>query len=165
MNRLRFLSLTGLLGFAAFMLSACASLGMNYEKPKVAVTSIKMKEPQGLSQRFGIGLNISNPNAVALPIKGMSYALRVNGYELVQGVTNNIGELAAFGETKVELDAATDLVSALRLANDFLKGGNSQETRYTFEAKISVSGLPRPLVVEQTGVVPFLGQGESLKLQ
>lgn len=149
---------------ALFILMAtlgCAHLGLNYDKPKVAVNSLRVLEPQGLNQRFHIGLTLSNPNAVALPIEGMSYSLKVNGFELLQGVTNEIPKIAAFDETEIGLEASTDLVGALRFLNDFVGNRDRRQLAYNFEAKIKVAGLGQSFVVAREGQLPFINQRDG----
>src|SRR5690554_3170236 len=92
-------------------MTACAGLlSTQYDPPEVQVVSLQMLEPQGLQQRFRVGLVFLNPNASALPVKGLSYSLALNGYDLLQGVSGDIPTLSPYSETLVELELSTDLV-------------------------------------------------------
>ena len=103
-----------LLAFVCVMVGACAHLGAGLEPPKVRVDSLRILEARGLSQRFMVGLRVINPNDRALPVKGLSYTLALNGIDLIEGVTGKVPTLEPFSETLVEVEASTDLVAALR---------------------------------------------------
>src|SRR5690606_6768716 len=101
---------------AAMLLQAC-SLLPQLEEPSITVDSVKLLESTGLSQRFQIGLSLTNPNSVALPIRGMSYTLSLNGYDLVKGVSADVPRLEAYAQTPVVVEGSADMFEALRLLN------------------------------------------------
>lgn len=137
------------------LLTACASLGVGMESPRVKLTSIDLLETQTLSQRFRIGLTLTNPNAVALPIRGMTYSLALAGVEVVQGVTGNVPEIPAYSEIELNLEATADLVGALRLLNQLVNAESEEPMDYRLSAKIDVAGIGRTVRVEETGRVPL----------
>lgn len=140
------------------MVGACAHFGAGLEPPKIRVDSIRILEAQGLSQRFSIGLRVINPNDRALPVKGMSYSLSLNGYDLLDGVTGKVPTLEPFSDTLVEVEATTDLVGALRLLNDLMQRADMQHLTYALTADVSVQGWLGKIKVEETGEVPLLGK-------
>ena len=146
-----------LLAFVCVMVGACAHLGAGLESPKVRVESLQVLEPRGLSQRFLVGLRVINPNDRALPVKGLSYTLALNGYDLLEGVTATVPTLEPFSETLVEVEAATDLVAALRLLNNLTRPDAVDNVTYALTAKVSVQGWPGRLTVKETGEVPLFG--------
>jgi len=62
-------------------------MGPRLEPPKLVLTSIEVGAIQGLSQEFIIGVSVANPNAKALALRGVSYSLALNSFELIQGVS------------------------------------------------------------------------------
>jgi LEA14-like dessication related protein len=146
-----------LLVFVCVMVSACAHLGAGLESPKVRVDSLQLLEPRGISQRFLIGLRVINPNDRALPVRGLSYTLALNGYDLLEGVSGRVPVLEPFSETLIQVEAATDLVAALRLLNNLAQPDAGQNISYALTAKISVQGLPGRLTVKEAGDVPLFG--------
>jgi LEA14-like dessication related protein len=140
------------------MVSACAHFGAGLEPPKIRVDSIQVLEAQGLNQRFRVGLRVINPNDRALPIKGLSYSLSLNGYGLLDGVTSRVPTLEPFSETSVEVEATTDLVAALRLLNEFVQRPDMQHLTYALTAKVSIQGWLGKITVEESGEVPLLGK-------
>lgn len=146
-----------LLAFVCVMVSACAHLGAGLEPPKVRVDSLQMLESRGISQRFLVGLRVINPNDRALPVKGLSYTLALNGYDLLEGVSGKVPVLEPFSETLVQVEAATDLVAALRLLNNLAQPDGGQNITYALTAKVNVQGWPGRLTVKETGEVPLFG--------
>lgn len=153
--------LSVLLAFVCVMVSACAHLGAGLEAPKVRVDSLQMLESRGVSQRFLVGLRVINPNDRALPVKGLSYTLALNGFDLLEGVTGKVPVLEPFSETLVEVEAATDLVAALRLLNNLTRPDAAQNITYALTAKVSVQGWPSRLTVKESGEVPLFSAGTS----
>ncbi|WP_187407855.1 LEA type 2 family protein [Saccharophagus sp. K07] len=151
------LALSVLLAFVCAMVGGCAHLNGNIESPKVRVDSLRLLEPQGLNQRFLVGLRVINPNDRALSVKGLSYALALNGFNLLEGVSGKIPTLEPFSETLVEIEASTDLVGALRLLNNLTQPNAAENISYALTAKLSLQGWPTRLTVQETGLVPLKG--------
>src|SRR5688572_27978749 len=143
------------------MVGACAHLGAKLEEPKIRVDSIELLESRGLNQRFRIGLRVINPNDRVLPVKGLSYSLSLNGYYLLDGVTNKVPTLEPYSETLVEVETATDLVGALRFLNDLVQNSNLEHLTYNLTADVSVQGWLGKITVEETGEVPLLGKATA----
>jgi LEA14-like dessication related protein len=149
-----------LLLIAALLLNGCAALNPKVEAPGINITSLELLETQGLSQRFKIGLLVTNPNASALPVSGMSYTLSLNGYDLIKGVSNKIPKLPAYSETPITLEASTDMFNALRLLNSLVN--KPQETLdYAFAAKFDVGSLRPPMHVKRDGKIELQNLGAA----
>lgn len=140
------------------MVGGCAHLGAKLEEPRIRVESIQVLESRGLSQRFRVGLRVINPNDRVLPVKGLSYSLSLNGYDMLDGVTNRVPTLEPFSETLVEVETATDLVGALRFLNDLVQNSDLQHLTYTLTADVSVQGWMGKITVKESGEVPLLGK-------
>ncbi len=139
------------------LLSAgCAMVRTSMEPPNVVLESLELLSAEGLSQRFNIGLRLSNPNDRPLKINGISYTLAISGHQLVSGVGNDIPEVAAFSEVVFEVQASTNMFAALALINKLLRTETSGALDYKLQADISVAGLPRKLSVVESGTVPQL---------
>jgi len=134
----------------------CAWLNPNFESPQVTLESLELLEQRGLSQRFRIGLRLLNPNSRTLSVNGMSYTLSLNGFKLISGVSNRIPDLLAYGETRVFLQAGTDLFEALRLLRSLT--AQSQDPlhyslHYQLNAKLDLKGLAPTLNIRRMGTV------------
>jgi len=139
----------------AFGLTACSTLKTitDFEEPKVKVVSLKALPAEGMQQRFAIGLTITNPNQVPLNIDGMSYSLKLAGFDLLSGVSNNIPEIKAFSETPVEIEASVSLVAGLRFLASLAKNPDKPLT-YELAAKLSTASLwGLPIKVSESGTI------------
>lgn len=144
---LRFL----ILACGVLLLQACTVLP-RLEEPGVTVNSVKLLDPTGLSQRFQIGLSLTNPNGVALPVRGMSYTLSLNGYDLIKGVRADIPRLEAYSETPVVVEGSADLLEALRLLNALMRE-TAPTLEYRLTAKLDVQGWRPDVNISRTGIV------------
>lgn len=141
-------------------LTSCAILSPSIEAPKVTLETLEMLPPTGMSQRFDIGLRMSNPNDRPIKINGIAYTLALNGYKLVDGVGNNVPEVAAFSEVSFTVQASTNLFEAVRFINSFLAGDGAEQLDYRLKADLAIAGLPMRVSVEEAGKVPLLGAAE-----
>lgn len=139
--------------FAALTLSACATF--NLQPPQLTLLEIAPVSAgtRGLDLSFNIRLRVANPNAIPLPIKGMSYTLALNGADVLQGVSNNIPRIAAYGSEEVTLTIGTNLLSAPKFLLGLLRKPN-QEIRYELQSKIDLDGPFPTFNVVETGLVP-----------
>lgn len=135
------------LGLYLLLLQGCATLRL--EPPHIAVVNIKPVAGNGLGLAFDVQLKVVNPNGVALPIKGMSYQLALNGIEVLQGATAEIPSIPAYGERQFSVPVSASLLAApkllLQLANQ-----SAPTLDYEFSARIDLQGfLPSQYVVEK----------------
>lgn len=137
---------------ALALAQGCSTFTPNLEEPTVKLDSLQLAESTGLSQRFKIGLLLTNPNAVSLPVKGMSYTLSLNGFDLLSGANNQIPTLEAYSETPISIDASSDLVAAIRLINS-LANRPQNNLNYEFAAKIDLQGFRLPINIKRDGTI------------
>ena len=140
-------------------LSGCGAIknATNYEDPTVKLVSVKALPADGAQQRFAIGLSVTNPNRVPLDIAGMSYTLKLSGYDLASGVAKDVPTIEAFSETPVEIEASIGLVAGLRLLSEVMK--NPEEPiAYELVARITTdSWVSLPIRIVEKGTID-LGQ-------
>lgn len=135
------------------LLSGCAHLGLKLEQPQVKVVSLKVLPAEGMEQRFGIGLRITNPNGIGINLVGMSYSLRLQGYDLLSGVANDIPEIPAYSEVPLEIIANVDLFNGLRFIQSLLEKPTDQLS-YELVAKLELESslLPAIRIVERGSI-------------
>lgn len=148
----------GLMWVLVLLVSGCAWLKPDIQTPKVTLDSLEMLPVSGLNQRFKIGLRLSNPNDRSLKFNGISYTVVLNGYQLIDGVGNDIPEVEAFSEVLFYVQASTNMLETLRFINNFMGGKASGDLNYRLRGDISVAGLPRRLSVEESGTVPLFSE-------
>lgn len=143
-------------------LSGCASLGVNFEDPQVKVVSLKALPSENLEQRFIIGLRILNPNATALNLVGMSYSLRLQGFDLLSGVKNDIPPIPAYSEVPVEVEASINVINGLRFFSSLLSQPEAP-LNYELVAKLDVGSKLLPAVrVIESGQIDLKKSNHSL---
>ena len=148
MNNLRRLLL-----FALFLLlSGCALIQPRFETPIVSLTSFQLLPSENMAPRFEIGLHIINPNQIPLPLKGMSYSVKLEGHQLLNGVTTDLPHIQGYGEGEVVLEATADLFSGLRLLNDLMSKPRETFT-YELRAKLDMGSLLPIIHIKETGEI------------
>jgi LEA14-like dessication related protein len=106
---------------------------------------------EGMTPRFALGLRVVNPNSTPLPLRGMSYNVEFEGYQVITGVAGNLATVPAYGESLIEVQAGVDLISGLRLFNDLLQDPQRDRFRYNLRARLDTGGISRFLVLEESG--------------
>jgi LEA14-like dessication related protein len=135
-----------------FLLSACTTLTSQYEQPQLSITSFTLlPSNQGLTPQFKVGLRIVNPNRQALPLKGMSYSIEVNGYRILTGAEPKLPAIKGFETETITVIATPDLLGSARLIKHVLSNKNNQTLSYLFKAKIDVGTLMPYITIEEKG--------------
>lgn len=140
------------------VLSGCATFSSPIDAPSVKLISVQLLPSDNLEQRLAIGLRVTNPNPVALKLIGMRYSLRLDGYNLISGVSNDVPAIASYADTSVEIIATVDWLSGLRLLQSFMSKPNSAVS-YEFDAKLDPGYLLPAFHVTERGIVD-LAQAE-----
>jgi len=136
--------------FAVLLLTGCASLQPGFETPTVRVASFRAIPGSGVVPNFEIGLQVINPNARALPLRGVSYAVAIEGRELLTGVGSDLPVVPGYGEGEVTLTAVPNLLQSLSFFNDLLNRPRDR-FRYELSAKLDVGGLLPAIRIADTG--------------
>lgn len=111
---MRYLLLQLSLGLlCAFLLSGCAGLTRTWKAPEVALSSLRVKDLGLARQTFIVTLAVRNPNDRTLPIKAMTYRLKLEGNELAEGASRLDRQIPAFGEAMVDAEVAGSLLGLL----------------------------------------------------
>lgn len=142
--------------FVLAVLSACATIPLDFVEPKVTVISFKALNKGILAPEFEIVLRVSNPNRVPLDIDGIAYTVTIDGHELMSGVANELPVIAAYGEGDVKLLATADMLSGFKLLTSLMNQGRDQ-IDYAFNAKLDVGAFRPSILVTKKGKFSFAG--------
>lgn len=155
-------SAIGLVSIA--LLSACATFSPYDEAPAVTVTSFGMA-PAGTSSGpvFRVGLRVTNPNRIELPLVGMSYRVDLQGQRLLTGAASDLPIVPAYGSAEFSVDLSPDLLGGLRLIGD-LMANPSNTFDYRFAARLDVGGWLPNIRVEEAGQLSGLNAGTADRL-
>lgn len=142
---------------ASVSLSGCTTLGRSFERPTISLSNVQLVQAGLLEQRYRLTLRVQNPNAIAIPVKGMTYAVKFAGAEFAQGATPESFTVPANGEDLVNIDVSTDLISTAQHVMNWLKS-EPESLDYELSGKLQVN-LPfaRAIPFSKSGNVDFQG--------
>ena len=133
-----------------FLVAGCSTLRPGFETPSVDVTSFRMLPSETLTPRFEIGMRIVNPNAVKLNLRGISYKVFLNDYQVVEGAASDLPVVPAYGDAEFKVTATVGLIESMRFVNDMLQNTRGQ-VAYRLNAKLDIGALVPAITVEKTG--------------
>ncbi len=131
------------------LLSGCATLRPHFQEPDVKVLSFRLLPASGLP-RFEIQLEVMNPNAIDLALRGMSYAASIDGHRIVSGVANNIPTIPAYGAGTIALEGGVDLVGSFQLMAKLLQQ-RTQGLTYSLDMKLDAGWFMPDLRISKQG--------------
>ncbi|WP_288130161.1 LEA type 2 family protein [Microbulbifer sp.] len=124
------------------VMSGCAVLSPDFEKPDVQITSVEPLPSTGGDLRFRIHLRVFNPNNTELALSGLYYTLSLAGHKVVTGTSSDLPTITPFGQDAIVVDASASVMGSFMAAAELLKmQGNT--VPYELEARL---GLRRSLV-------------------
>lgn len=139
----------------AGLLTACAGMQPGFETPTVTVNSFRTLPSTGAMPNFEIGLEVVNPNRDALALKGISYAISLEGHDIIKGVGNDLPVIEGYGTGEFKLTATANLFAGMQLIGDMMRGPKN-EFAYQFSAKLDLGGFRPPLRIEDGGTISSL---------
>lgn len=132
-------------------LSGCESLRSQVEQPTVKLAGISLVEAGLIQQVYGVTLQVDNPNGFTLPIKGVTYAVKLGGQEFATGLTPDGFSIPANGTNQINVEVRTNLLESLGHLGRLL-ASEPQDLDYELSGNIQVN---MPLV----GAIPFRQSG------
>jgi len=134
-----------------FLVTGCATMRPDFVTPSVSITSFKPIASESFAPKFEIGMHIVNPNPVKLSLRGMSYKVFLNYFQIVEGATNKgLPELPAYGEADFKVTATVSLFEGMRFVQDLMKNADGQ-VDYRLQAKLDVGALVPSIQIEKAG--------------
>lgn len=98
------------------LLQACSSVPGIVEQPKVSIQNIGLQNISLTQGTAVITLNVSNPNAFPIPLRGVQYGLSLNGRPVASGDQTQEQTIGAGQEVPVNIPVRLDFVELARLA-------------------------------------------------
>ena len=139
-----------LLGFCIFLATGCATTRHDFEEPSVSVTSFTPLSSEGLAPRFEIGMRVVNPNPENLSLRGISYKLFLNDYDVLDGAANGLPVVPAYGEAEFKVIATVGLIAGIRFVNDMLHNARGL-IDYRLQAKLDAGAMAPTIRIEKAG--------------
>lgn len=136
-------------------LASCASMQPKLEQPVVKVAGLQLLPAQGFTQPIEVNLLISNPNDRDLSLRGISYSIGIENFDVLSGVSNELPTLTAYKETPVKVVVSANVLQLVRLLEHFSRTGVREEVNYNFSAKLDFSAWLPALRVNEKGAIPL----------
>lgn len=136
-------------------LAGCSSLQPKLEQPTVKVAGLQLLPAQGLSQPIEVSLLIANPNDRDLTLRGMSYTVGIENFDVLSGVSNQLPTLTAYQETPVKVVVTANVLQLVRLIEHFGRNGVKENVNYNFSAKLDFSAWLPALRINEKGMIPL----------
>lgn len=132
------------------LIGGCSTMRPGFVTPSVNITSFKPLPSEGIAPRFEMSLRVVNPNATPLSLRGMSYTLALNGFDVVDGAANTLPVVPAYGEAEFKVVATVGVFEGIRFVSDLLQHSKGQ-VAYTLKAKLDVGAMLPTINIEKTG--------------
>ena len=108
-------------------MTGCAALYRNIQAPEVQIAGIETRGfDQNMQLQLTARLKIHNPNDIALPVRGGTLVLQINGTEIGTASLENGFDIAARGDKIVAIPARLKFNDALAVGMDILSKGERQ---------------------------------------
>ena len=114
---------------------------MNVQKPSAAITGMTVQDvnASGFTMNFGVDLN--NPNTMALPLTAADYKLGLSGMNVAEGKANPEGSIPAGGSKHVTLPVTLTYENLLAAEQGIMKSGGN--VPYALDGGLSLNtGMP-----------------------
>lgn len=144
-----------MMGALVLPLAGCAGLQNPFQTPQVNITSFSVAQGNtGMAPVFNIGIQVVNPNSIGLNLRGMSYAVEIEGYRILSGATPDLPSVPGYGSADFVIQASPDLLGSARLLTDLFTGQRDSFS-YTFRARLDAGSVVPFINVEETGRFSF----------
>jgi LEA14-like dessication related protein len=137
------------------LLAGCSSLNPKLEQPTVKVAGLQLLPAEGFNQPIEVSLLIANPNDRDLQLRGMSYTVGIESFDVFSGVTNQLPALAAYQETPVKVVVSANVLQVVRLIEHFSRVGVKENVNYNFSAKLDFSAWLPAMQINEKGMIPL----------
>lgn len=142
------------------LLASCASMEQLVESPKVSLRSVKVQDLDIRQQTFLLSFDVTNPNAIALPIDSVSYDVRLDGVRFASGETPGSFTIPASSDTEFAISAELDLLNTAPQLLAIVRTGVYRDIPYELQGSLGVD-LPfvKPVQFVASGNIRLTSNG------
>lgn len=120
-------------------LGGCATTMQDLVKsPAVELDAVQVVGLGFNSQTFLLSFNISNPNAFALPVRSVSYALKLDGQRFASGQTPSEFSVPANGESQFAISVDLNLLQTAPQLLTIVRQSVRQDVNYELDGRLAV---------------------------
>ncbi len=153
MNRQTLCSGGGLV-LAVVLLSACASLENIISAPNVSLRNVHVENVELGSQTFILAFDVTNPNPFPLPIKMISYGVKLDGQRFASGEAVSAFTVPAGSDGEFAISVDLNLLQTAPQLLFVVRDATRRDIPYSLEGKLGVD-IPytKPIKFENTGLI------------
>ena len=134
---------------ALLALSGCSLFVPKLQAPHLTVVGVELQKGALWQQKLRVRMHVENPNDRALPIKGITYTLDVNGQEFAHGESAASFVVQPLGEAEFDMNMTANMAGTII---SLLSHGTDANVEYHLAGRISLSeGLMRSVRFDQRG--------------
>lgn len=120
-------------------LGGCATTVQDLVRsPAVELRAVEVVGLGFNSQTFLLSFNISNPNAFALPVRSVSYALKLDDQRFASGQTPSEFTVPANGESQFAISIDLDLLKTAPQLLSIVRQSVRQDVSYQLDGRLAV---------------------------
>lgn len=147
---------------AAFTgLGACETLPENLiEQPEIALRDVQVVGLGLNAQTFLLSFDISNPNPFPLPVKHVSYGVKLDGMRFATGSTPSEISVPADGATQFSISVELDLLNTAPALLSIVREGVRREVPYELQGELGIDiPLTPPVRYRSEGAIQLNSGG------
>ncbi|MBC9250244.1 hypothetical protein A9179_08150 [Pseudomonas alcaligenes] len=129
------------------ILALCTALGGcsswfsdDFEDPQVRLLKVDVVKAKLLEQQFILRFRIDNPNGQDFPVRGLDYAVQLNGVPLASGASSDWFDVPARGHQEFSVPVRTNLWRHLKDIVEALDNPE-QPIRYSLRGEVKTGLL------------------------
>ena len=123
----------------AIGLTGCASTMQNLVKsPDVKLSNVQVVGLGLKSQTFLLSFDVHNPNAFALPVRSVSYGVKLDGQRFATGKTPSEFSIPASGETQFAISVDLNLLQTAPQLLSIVRQSAVRDVSYELEGTLAV---------------------------
>lgn len=152
-------TLARVLGLAVLYLAmaGCASLLPADERVRVTVSDIRLADATLMEQSYEVTLRIQNHGDQAIPVRGGSFDLALNGRDFASGVSDSAVEIPPFGEARIDVRMVSTVFGFMRLFQGMQQDAG-ETLSYRISGRLATGGL-YPVAFSRSGEVSLPDTG------
>jgi LEA14-like dessication related protein len=136
-------------------MAGCATTMQDLVKsPAVELRSVQVVGLGFNSQTFLLSFDISNPNGFSLPVRSVSYGLKLDGQRFASGQTPSEFSVPANGETQFAISVDLDLLKTAPQLLSIVRQSVRQDVGYELDGQLALDIPLAPAVsYRSTGAI------------
>ncbi len=118
--------------------------------PKVELISVEVMGLGFKSQTFLLSFDVRNPNSFALPVRNVSYGVRLDGQRFASGTTPSSFSVPAQGNAQFAISVELDLLQTAPRLLPIVRQGDRSHIPYELTGELAVDIPFAPAIAYKT---------------